>query len=432
MYCPNCGNEINDKESFCGECGAKLHPEKRKKERRPMPIKKKGWILAAAVLIIGSAVFYYVGNAYGTPQNAAKMYQKYYNDRKWEKLYDITKTDNEFLTKNAYVSAMKAKENAGTLEAIDFGLGTEQNRKIFIKESKKRFLFFDLWKCTELKGIDIEEYQIPYVTDSEVSFDGITLNSKYIRQNISGESYYEIAAFEGKHKVIYDDKSGKLTQKIYEISESQQSFDLQYKDVQEQTPVTAENSFEGVAEGNLSDYNHCLSLGNYQQYLSEDGSYSFVYPKNFFNSASYNQQEGSYVFEASDGVSRMECSKKDAVSLGNAVSSVKNIRERYRKMLASTYFEHPKKELKADSQGMTHVILAGYTDSSRDEGIYFILASDGKYDYVMEYTYPVEDKSTDNPKGKTDYVLDCIYRGTSFSGSSKAMRSYEDFLKDKN
>lgn len=144
----------------------------------------------------------------------------------------------------------------------------------------------------------------------------------------------------------------------------------------------------------------------------------------------YDKESKTYTFSGTDDVSNIEYCEEDTKS--GAITSVKSLVEKYKKEFHSTYFEYPKKTYKKDRKGMAHAILAGYTDSERDNGKYIVMASNGTTNYMMICTYPVEDKNTENPKGKPDYVLDCLYRGLSYSGSTKSIRSYEDFLKDQN
>ncbi len=174
---------------------------------------------------------------------------------------------------------------------------------------------------------------------------------------------------------------------------------------------------------NVTDYSKALSPEDFE--TVKDDKFSFVYPKNFFVSGKKNGN--TYTFEGSDQITKYEIFSKDSEN-DDPKKEVNNLKSNYVGQYDYLYFEHPKKELKIDSSGMARRILCGYTDSSKMEQLYVILASDGKTDIVLTFSYPTQDtENVKNPKGTSEYLADCIYRGASFGGGTYKIRTYQQF-----
>ncbi|MBS7009217.1 hypothetical protein [Anaerostipes sp.] len=190
-----------------------------------------------------------------------------------------------------------------------------------------------------------------------------------------------------------------------------------------------DNTTGGIAvdAGSINDYSKCLNIDVYKKITcSNSGGYSFVYPQNFFNHVS-SDKNGKYVFSADDGVTEYTVFSQKATA-GSAKQEVKNLAADYEDEFSHFYFKFPKEGIKK-SGAFCRKIYGGYLNSDKSIGQYMIIASNGTYDYILIFKYKADDKS-DNPKGQADYLADCFYRGASFSGSTKEIRTYNEFLTD--
>lgn len=162
---------------------------------------------------------------------------------------------------------------------------------------------------------------------------------------------------------------------------------------------------------------------------SEDGSYSFSYPKKLFNNFSYSEEDGYYFSYEENG--NTICSLRyyaiddpgDPIDRGIATQN---------KLVGDVYdagFVYPSniREKGTGDDGYMNVIVLGWTDSSYNKARYVCAGSDGEKTYFMEFNYPDADK--DNVTEKWDYIYTNTYRDCSFCGSSKKPYStYEAFV----
>lgn len=203
------------------------------------------------------------------------------------------------------------------------------------------------------------------------------------------------------------------------------------KNTSESTTETKNNSRTNrkiaVDVNSTNDYSKCLNTDVYEKVTCDtNGGYSFVYPKNLFNHVDIDN-DGTYVFSSDDGVTEYTVLSKKAAS-GSAKKEVKNLAEDYEDEFAHFYFKFPKEGIKK-SGAFCRKIYGGHLNSNKTIGQYVIIASNGTYDYILKFKYKADDKS-DSPKGQADYLADCFYRGASFSGSTKDIRTYNQFLSD--
>lgn len=176
-----------------------------------------------------------------------------------------------------------------------------------------------------------------------------------------------------------------------------------------------------------NDYSKCLNTDVYQKVTcNANGGYSFVYPKNLFNHVN-TDENGKYVFSADDGVTEYTVFSQKTTA-GSAKQAVKNLAADYEDQFTHFYFKFPKEGIKK-SGAFCRKIYGGHLNNDKTTGQYMIIASNGTYDYLLIFKYKADDKS-DDPKGQADYIADCLYRGASFSGSTKEIRTYNEFLSD--
>lgn len=252
MICPNCGKDVPDG-NFCEECGssllikkeAKIKPKKVKKTGEEFSKKGKTIIgILILVLCISIGFFYIEGSKFSTAEKAAEQYREYYNDQQWDKIYDMTNiTETEFITKASYEKVMaNVTGQLGEINSSNHNKDSVEKQIYFGSDSsctlqklnKKRYLFFDHWKLSNLM-VDTVPVKIPYIPQCPAAIDGITIKDVYLKEG-EDEKYYDIEVLEGIHTVTYEDKNGFLSKDSYELNtDSSNDFSLKYSDKQIQS-----------------------------------------------------------------------------------------------------------------------------------------------------------------------------------------------------
>ena len=74
------------------------------------------------------------------------------------------------------------------------------------------------------------------------------------------------------------------------------------------------------------------------------------------------------------------------------------------------------------------MIVMGYLDSDKTKCEYVLLTSDGKKDYLMQINF--FDSDYKDEYKEINYVVDCMYRGCSFTNSTYQMRTFDQFRED--
>ena len=69
-----------------------------------------------------------------------------------------------------------------------------------------------------------------------------------------------------------------------------------------------------------------------------------------------------------------------------------------------------------------------YEDDEKKEAKYSLITSDGEDTYIMEIKF-IDTDYTDSYK-EINYIVDCMYRGCSFTNSSYKVRTYQQFKND--
>ena len=174
----------------------------------------------------------------------------------------------------------------------------------------------------------------------------------------------------------------------------------------------------------------CLTVDDYYQRSSSDGSFSFAYPKYVFNGSDINEEENyyDYYYEDDNGNRTMEMKIYNEDNPGDAVQNTKDL---FYNMSATPsevlYKVEPKDEV--NDQGMGRGIVAGtYDYISDDTCVYIVVANDGEKNYIMEFYYP--DSAPEYDYDDVNYIVDCVYRYCSFAGGTYKPRSHDLFIKD--
>lgn len=178
----------------------------------------------------------------------------------------------------------------------------------------------------------------------------------------------------------------------------------------------------------------CTDLKNYEKATSKDKTFSFIYPTTIFNDSSADDVNNEYSLEYRDTKSddlkiRVMISVKEASEEGNPVKSVKKEYEYRKDFIEAMGYDYPKggKDPKI-YDGKASMILMGYKDAKKTDGEYSLITSDGENNYIMEIEF--EDSDYKDSYKEINYVIDCMYRGCSFTNSSYKVRTYKQFKND--
>lgn len=216
---------------------------------------------------------------------------------------------------------------------------------------------------------------------------------------------------------------------------------------------SSDNSGEDVADGDTEnnsdtdksqalsytdkesmDLSACTDADDYEYVSSDDNSFEFAYPKYLFNRSYVNDAGNQYTLEYANSDKDDDYEVKAVISsqkagLGNAVKSVQKLYKQKKKAIKKVTFTYPQggKTPKL-YQGKSSMIVMGYLDSAKTKCQYVLITSDGKKDYVMQINF-VDSDYKDEYK-EINYVVDCMYRGCSFTNSTYQMRTFEQFKED--
>lgn len=181
-------------------------------------------------------------------------------------------------------------------------------------------------------------------------------------------------------------------------------------------------------DNSTMDASACLSPSDYNTVTSEDGSFSFGYPKYLFNHSEVNEEGTSYKLSYKDGSdeAKAQLVVYTEDNPGNALENAKQLYSEFASSVNKVYFKM--QPTRIDSKGMARALIGGSVDSAESEGTYIIAANDGEKNYILQFTYP--DPDMKNDYNDIDYVVDCVYRYCSFSGGTYQPRTHEQFLRD--
>lgn len=186
-----------------------------------------------------------------------------------------------------------------------------------------------------------------------------------------------------------------------------------------------ENSVEYVAQGNVADFSNCLSPDKYAQ-LTIDSGDTIVYPKNFFTSVS--MEDGNVSFKAAGDYPQYNIYITSAQN-SDAIEEVKNRISTYKSEMDSVSYQHPSDEslIKVGSDGYSKNVLKGMLDESKNIGVYYVITSNGSSTKILEFKYNI-DSAREEGQSDEDYMINCLYCGASFSGSSKSTITYNEYM----
>lgn len=179
------------------------------------------------------------------------------------------------------------------------------------------------------------------------------------------------------------------------------------------------------------DIASCLNTSAYAEAVSGDGSFTFRYPKYTFNTSYANEvyNEYSFAFVDSSGNTQMELKfyKDGYLEYTDPIRNAELDYETYSARMDEVNYHLISDE--PDENGFVRSIIAGSrNDITPMNAEYILVANNGVQEYIMEFRF--YDPDIHNDYDDINYLMDCIYRYCSFSGSTYKPRGYKKFLKD--
>lgn len=145
----------------------------------------------------------------------------------------------------------------------------------------------------------------------------------------------------------------------------------------------------------------------------------FIIRKYEFNEGSVNDDKTSFSFSSADRETTLNVYKE--YNPGNAKDKAREFYDSVdNNSEYNITYHHGSNEYR---------VMGGPVTSYTNRSFYFIIKNDGTYDYIVKYIYYDDDVS--NEKNQQDYLMESIYRGCSFSGHSKDIRTCKGFMIDK-
>ena len=163
-----------------------------------------------------------------------------------------------------------------------------------------------------------------------------------------------------------------------------------------------------------------------------DGIYSFMYPANYFYTGNYDASQRKYFLATADGSITAEIYEMPAPVQGNPYESAN---EMYG-VLKNEFLEEESCPYVHQSDGVaddgySRLIIGGPLSGNPSRAAYYCIAFNDTTAYVLKTGYaPVNHSGIGLDYTQTGYLMDCLYRGWSVSGSTYMLRSYEQYLVD--
>ncbi len=203
--------------------------------------------------------------------------------------------------------------------------------------------------------------------------------------------------------------------------------------VTEPTPEETEpeklQELEGALAGSPRDL---YSEDDFIMAARPDGTYSFMYPEDYFYKAVYDEEGQGYELATSDGSVTLSFTEMDSPVQGDPYRCSNEICE----ALKGDFLEGEKCPYVHESKGVaddgySRMIIGGPLAGDPSQAKYCCVASNDTTTYMLQVVYPTEDYiGIGVDFTQTGYLLDCLYRGWSLSGSTYAIRTYDQYLAD--
>ena len=197
---------------------------------------------------------------------------------------------------------------------------------------------------------------------------------------------------------------------ISEESEEEDTYNLQDTgaDTYDYADITSADDFNGV---------------------QLDDDYHVVYPKDFFKGARII--DGGYELYTADNQVTLTVTKERLT--GDSEETLKGIHDKYENKVDYEKENNGVNITPGDDKkdGWRHTIVAGNKKSDISKGLYMIAAANDEYVYIQLFEY--KDVSGGEEYCPQNYVIECLYRGCSFSFTSHPkLRSYKRYMEEGN
>ena len=169
---------------------------------------------------------------------------------------------------------------------------------------------------------------------------------------------------------------------------------------------------------------------DFLEYSDPNGMYSFVYPRDFFQTCTYNADDSMYELITADGRQTYRIYDEPAAVANNPGASARRKMEEAKSQFdlnSPQMYTFTSKEI--SDTGYFRTIITGPDRYEDKLGHYYIFSCTSNRTYILsyDYNYDVGDAEEYSLNG---YLTDCLYRGWSISGSSYRLRNYDLFKKD--
>ncbi len=163
-----------------------------------------------------------------------------------------------------------------------------------------------------------------------------------------------------------------------------------------------------------------------------DGAYSFMYPADYFYTGTYSAAQKKYFLATADESVTIEVYEMPASVQGNPYESANEmygiLKGEFLEDKACPYL-HQSSGVADD--GYSRLIIGGPLAGNTSRAAYYCIAFNDTTAYALKVSYvPVNHEGIGLDYTQTGYLVDCIYRGWSVSGSTYMLRSYEQYLAD--
>lgn len=174
------------------------------------------------------------------------------------------------------------------------------------------------------------------------------------------------------------------------------------------------------------------SPSDFTEIACPDGSYTLKYPKTVFAEGYYDEETASYYFSSADESLILTVTKQEAPVKNDPVSCANYMMNQVSSLfVAGDGTPYIFNSTSVSESGFSRSIIAGQTRSDLGTSKYLLYACQNDCVYVFEFTFPYGGTSGATvdytPCG---YMLDCLYRGWSISGSTRELRTYNQYMND--
>ena len=417
MKCRFCGTLLPDNAKFCSKCGQKVESNEQPEN------------------VVNS-------------NTAEDAYYREIDDEEYAAIKKKEKEEErtrEEATKQKAAAQKRAKEKAER-EQYEQRLALEEERRRYEEERRKyeeerrrtereRKKLYEGYANTEknkIRGDRKSEESQKGKEKGKKNKIGMSVFAYFLIIVIGGFALYRTGIVDSivsnMNKTSEKKENGFSTASVKKDKTEEKSDKNSKKDAESATEGKDQNQKLANTDNSNMNVDACLSPKDYSTVISEDGSFSFGYPKYLFNDSKVNEDGSSYTlsYKEDSNPADAQLTVYTEDNQGNALENAKQLYQRFSSSVYKTYFKL--QPTRIDSKGMARALIGGSVDSSETQGVYIIAANDGEKNYILKFTYPDPDIHDDY--NMIDYVVDCVYRYCSFSGGTYQPRTYEQFKAD--